>query len=354
MNTRELKRQELIDLTKQHDAYQTIEDKDETIVQGWRDCEGRWDKIKPFIKANQCIMDIGSHYGYFTKKANDQGCIVWSIEENEIRARIQRKMLELNGCQGVYLTTTHLDTDHFVELARVTECIDAIFALSVLHYLTPLEYKNIIYILSLISPNVFIELPNPNEVVVDGNRETINLDHDRIFDIYFDTFQKIGEFAAPNGTCKRTLYHLQNKNIHRNRALGYMHGEGGKFHDIKCINSIWKIDDKSIQHTGFNLNNLFLWNLVYPSVPKMLEIATQGYYYMVQQLKGELTDMSIRNVIAGKGGEQGVDIIDFTESIDKFKEDGTWQNYVSNMNNKTLDDIREYLIVPYEKEKSKL
>ena len=76
-------------------------------IQGWRDCEDRWKIIsKGFqFKPLTNVLDLGSHYGYFSKKIAelDDRIFVLSVEGAKERAEIQRQMLAENKIENVYL-----------------------------------------------------------------------------------------------------------------------------------------------------------------------------------------------------------------------------------------------------------
>lgn len=339
--------EQLLTIAKAEGGYQNIEYGDKIILKGWRQCEERWDKIKKHIRPGWLVADVGSHYGYFGKKANDMDCIVWSIEDGELRSDIQKRILELNKPNGLYLTKTHFTVNHFLDLYRTTEFIDAIFVLSFLHYFEPQDYRNIIYLLSLTVPNVFIEMPDPCEDNVAGFRDTIEINHLALWENFFTNIQELGQYNSPDGKGQRKLYLLQNFKLYRTKLIGYAEGEPGRLHSVKytrASNKNWSLDHVPIEPLGFNLHNLLKCKMIYPDPERIVDTCTNKYLDLIKSEKGHVTDIALRNCIAGK--KEPI-IIDYKEKVGERIYGAKWKDYVNKIKTFDFDKLKDDILTKF-------
>jgi len=327
-------------LVENEGGYQSIEVGNEIIHNGWRGCEERWDIIKPYVQKNTVVMDIGSHYGYFSKKISDtyEDCLVWSIEADERRAEIQRQMLEFNGSKNIVLTQHKLDVIDFLKLSRIAEGIDTILMLSVIHYFD--DIPEIIWLLSKIAPTLIIEVPVDGECEV-AERENV----DRLKDVekYLNCFYKnvdiIGTTQPPvDDKVRRIIFRAENIVLNKDGVVGYIGGEIARSHNLK-YNSTWKIDNKRKWHVGLNVYNLLTRNVLYPTVEKLKQLTAETYFDTMKA-KGVPTDISYRNAILTPFG---INVIDYKDGRNNDIYGVSWQEYKNKIINCNIEDFKSIL-----------
>lgn len=125
--------------------YQDIRVYGETVSRGTRECESRYEAIKPFLeryknKKSFTVLDFGANYGYFS----------WRIKEDYPNAQItmvdSRELLKLlykiNSIDGVNLISKYMDENEI----KCLEQYDLILLMSVLHHFeNPAEIFDIFY-----------------------------------------------------------------------------------------------------------------------------------------------------------------------------------------------------------------
>lgn len=330
--------EELQLLAHEEGRYQDIFLGDEKIVSGWRDCEERWELIKPHVHPQTTIMDIGSHYGYFAIRAAQQpDTLVWSFESQEKRSDIQAAALGLNGLRNVILSPKHLQLKDFERMARTTEKVDLVLALSVLHYFEPDELPEILYALGRISQNVIVEIANPNESEV-ANKDWVKKVPIRyLLGTIFDSVTELGETPAPKDrSVMRKMYLCQNYSIERSKLIGYPQAIGGRMHRMSYKDSAWKINGKKM-HNGLNLYGLSYYGIKYPSVASLAHDAGVHYYHLILKRKGNVTDVHPRNVLVTHNGQM---VIDYQEGLGTDIYGLKWEDY-----RKWLTEMSEELLV---------
>lgn len=319
---------ELKELAHGDGRYQDVIVKGEKVVEGWRDCADRWEIISKYIKPNQLIMDIGSHFGYFAARIaeNFSTSVVWSVEAGERRARVQKLMLEANGYKNVILTQHTIGLNDLVALVRSCEHIDTIMCLSTIHYFPPAEIRQILWLFGQLAPNLIIEFPSPNEIDV-AEKSTVDLMADpmRMLGVAFDSVQKIGESTSPKDhSIKRSIYLAQNYNTRRDHCTSYLGSITGRLHSVEYSNAAWKIDDKEPPHIGINLAHTKRFNMIYPEVDIVLSQTTDRYLALIAERDGNVTDIHPRNVILTSRGPIP---IDFEELIGCPIYNLSWEDY---------------------------
>lgn len=75
---------ELLKKIQEEGGYQDIIINGEKVADGWRECEERWNMIKDYIVPDYPVLDVGSHYGYFSARCAEQqeDRLVVSVEES--------------------------------------------------------------------------------------------------------------------------------------------------------------------------------------------------------------------------------------------------------------------------------
>lgn len=335
--------EEIKKLAKEEGAYQDIEVNGSVISKGWRDCEERWEIIKPYIDKNSVVLDIGSHYGYFAKKMADtyEDNLIWSIEGDKRRAEIQRLMIEANGIKNIVLSEYNIGILDFLKLSRLTEGIDTIMMLSVIHYFDPEEIPYIIWLCSQIAPRLIIEIPVVEEVEV---AEIENVDKLKNIENYlnscYENIIEIGKSTSPkNNNVKRTIFRAENKSLSKKGLIGFIGGEIGRTHSLNYKNSKWTLDSRKKFKTGLNLYNLMMFNVISPNVDK-LKLRVAQRYFDVLKTKCVPTDISYRNSILTPFD---VEVIDFKEGNGTNIYGNTWEYYKDTMTKYSIDDFLDLL-----------
>lgn len=318
----------IINLAKADGNYQDVVIEEQTIVDGWRGCNDRWDIIKPYIKNHQNGLDIGSHFGYFANKITSTypDNIVWSFEASENRAEVQRLMLRLNDNDRVLLSQHAITLNDLVKIVRTCETADFILCLSTIHYFKLNEIPQILWLMGQIAPNLIIEFPSPLEADV-AEKDTVNaLDNPMyLLGMAFNSVIKIGEAPSPKDpTIKRSIYLAQNYNITRRNCVSYLGAKTGRGHTVQFKDARWTIDNNIVGHLGFNLANLAEFNLINSIPNELLANGAKKYMALIKKTKGKITDIHPRNLIVTA---KGVVPIDFSEGVNNDIYGLTWEEY---------------------------
>lgn len=333
----------LVTLAEIEGYYQRIDIKGETIVQGYRSCEDRWKMIEPHVHGQQTVLDIGSHYGYFGVKLAEQheNSLILSMESDDKRSLIQKKIIELNELDNMLLSETKLDLLKLLKLQRTCENFDMILAFSVIHYFPVEEIPEIIRAFSQLAQNLIIEVPHLDEIEV-ANRDLVQqVDFGQLLESAYDSVKVIGISPSPkHPDIYRKVYLAQNHNIKRLRSSSYWDARVGKKHTISYSKAEWKIDNKSKKYTGINLANLREFNIVHPDLDKYFKLAAREYYELIQQKNGKVTDIHPRNVIIAPNG---VHIIDYKENLEQDIYGLSWEEYTNTILSYDVEYLEEAL-----------
>jgi len=324
---------ELIELALSGGNYQDIVVNGETIVKGWRDCDERWSIISKYIKNNQSIVDIGSHFGYFEAQIVKAypGNFVWSIEAGDDRAHVQELMLAENNLRNVILSKHAITMNDLLALVRSCESFDTILCLSTIHYFPPEQIPQILWLFGQLAPNLIIEFPSPEEIDV-AEKQTVDMlgDPMRMLGLAFDSVIKIGESTSPKDkSIKRSIYLAQNYEIHRDHCVSYLGAKTGRSHSVVFKNAHWEIDGKNVDHRGINLAHLKKFNMIYPKPEAIIKEATKNYMDLIDRELGFVTDIHPRNVIVTSNDSVP---IDFTELVGESIYGMTWGEYSEKVN----------------------
>ena len=144
-------------------VYQDVIVGGETVVEGVRDCRGRWEAIAPHLPRSGSILDVGSNFGWFGLKLceNSPDVVVASVEGDLRSARVQRRVLELNDARRVCLTVARAGVELVGRFARAGQRFDAALCLAVLHWMP--DHREFLASLGAITGRIFLEQPDPRE-----------------------------------------------------------------------------------------------------------------------------------------------------------------------------------------------
>lgn len=317
----------LAEMAKAEGAYQDIEVNGQTVSGGWRSCYDRWKIIKPHIKNQQTIMDIGSHYGYFSIKIASEfpDSLVWSIEETQKRGVIQKKALLENNLSNIILSKSSVNLLNMLKLQRTCESLDTILALSVVHYFPQEEIPEIIWCFSRLAQNLIIEFPVIEEDDV-ANRPLVGtLKPEYLLGLMYDSVIKIGESPSPkHPKVMRPIYLAQNYKITRENCMSYWSSKSGGHHTVTYESLNWCIDGVKKKYNGLNLANLRHFNVTHPKPDRWFTEAASRYKSLAKETKGAITDIHPRNLIVS---HNGIFPIDYQESVGKSVYNMPWGVY---------------------------
>lgn len=318
----------VMELAKEDGFYQDIKTKNHE-GEGWRECNERWEIIKPYIKNHQSGMDIGSHFGYFSQKIAEEYIdnIVWSFEPSDRRSEVQRLILRENDIRNVLLSKHTVTLNDLVTLTRTCETMDFILCLSTIHYFPPEEIPQVLWLFGQLAPNVIIEFPSPEEIDV-AEKHTVDTLKDpmRMLGLAFNSVIKIGEAPSPkNKEIKREIYLAQNYNITRNNCVSYLGAKTGRGHTVVFENAHWEIDGKPVSHRGFNFANLRRFNLISPIAEELFIESSRAYMGLLEKENYNVTDIHPRNIIVTNGW---CEPIDYSEGVGENIYGLTWKQYL--------------------------
>lgn len=144
-------------------VYQDVRWAGATLARGSRDCRQRWELIRPLLPERAAVLDVGSNFGWFALAACESltDCVVASVEADEHSARVQRSVLGSHGEQRIALVT-HPAGKRLAEcFARSGQRFDAVFCLSVLHWMR--EHREFLTTIGSIAGRIFVEHPDTRE-----------------------------------------------------------------------------------------------------------------------------------------------------------------------------------------------
>lgn len=335
---------ELLNKIEKEGGYQDVEIDGKLIFNGWRECQERWNLIKPKIKEGNVVMDIGSHYGYFDVKIarTIPKSIVWSIESDKTRADIQKDVLALNKLKNVILCCYKIKLLDFVKLSRVVEGIDIIMALSVFHYFEPDELTEIIGLCSRIAPKLIIEFPNPDENNVASKDNVDKLPNPiELLNGFYEIVETLGKTSSPSDKgIERTIYFAENKEIEKVHLNSYFGRQTIRKYKLFYKNEHWEFQNKDWIN-GLNVRNLLEFNVIYPSMDYILDQASETYLNLIKRM-GAVSDTKYRNLIWSYDGFKA---IDFSEGLNNDIYGVSWQEYKEKIEKMTKQDFIEYFKV---------
>lgn len=144
-------------------TYQDLVLAGQTVVRGARDCQRRWEILRPYLPTQGCVLDIGSNLGWFgwklTQAAPD--CLVASVEPDENSAALQRQMLQSHQSERICLLTARANARMAQTFVATGQRFEAVLCLSVLHWLP--DHRQLLSRLGTISRRILVEQPDPRE-----------------------------------------------------------------------------------------------------------------------------------------------------------------------------------------------
>lgn len=332
------------ELANKEGQYQDIEIKDNKIVSGWRECDNRWELIKPYISDKKLYLDIGSHYGYFgvkiAKKCSDN--LVWSIEPCQSRYEIQKEIIKANELKNMVLTTKKIDILELLKLKQSCEAIDMIICLSTLHYFPKDEQLYIIYLFSQISPKLIIEYPSVKEKKC-AEKQNIYNDDDfgRIIDRNYINNYCIGETKSPDGTTTRKIYFAENYNLKRYKVLNTIGFLSNNKINLKYDGN-WSIGN-GIFELGINNRDLLYHDIIYPDKEYIFKEVAKAYKELIKKVIP--TDISCKNSLYTPNG---IKIIDYEEPFIEESMGCTFEKYSESCKKISIDELKLELKNKYE------
>jgi hypothetical protein len=144
-------------------VYQDVRWAGQTLARGRRDCNRRWEWIRPLLPERGVLLDVGSNFGWFGLAACEAFAdyVVASVEADEQSASVQRQVLRSHAERRIALLT-HPAGGRLAEVfARSGQRLDAVLCLSVLHWMR--DHREFLTRLAPISGRIFIEHPDPRE-----------------------------------------------------------------------------------------------------------------------------------------------------------------------------------------------
>ena len=305
------------------DIYQDVCVDGKVVYPGWRDCDTRWNIIKPHILPNPVVMDLGSNAGYFSQKIAEEveNSLVWSMEYVPGRFELQRDMLLENETPNVVLTQRKMDLFSFLKIQNSVNRVDVILALNVLEYFSPDELFAIMGALSRISPTLIVEFPGLEETGAAACAGTLAEIHpiDTYLKQFYQYVKIIGRAtASTDRSLKRDIYYCANPRIYAERLLGYITKEGieagGRRHTLgyEGGREKWVLNgslDFSKGAPALNLCNLVYFGLVYPNAESLFPQIEKAYRAAAEEF-GTITDIHLRNVLYTPEGARVIDCLE--------------------------------------------
>ena len=329
----------ILELIKKYNGgYQPIEIKDEVINKGWRGCIDRWELIKPFIKEEDVVMDMGSHFGYFGLKIEKEipKSLILSVEANHGAAEIQELVLKANESKNVYLINKLLGLNDLLRISRTTEAIDVILCLSMIYEFPKTEITNVLYLFSQIAPKLIIETCALNEPYK-GKENIASMDFNTILKNFYKKVELIGVSPSTQGV-NRPIYCCTNPEIVKKELMPYFGGEHGNSihkHSLEYKDNTWMLNNCLIT-PGLNADNLLMLNLTYPNKEELIHSCAQKWY-SIKNLGP--TDISIKNNLVTS---EGIKCIDYTELKGTNNVYGqTDEEYNNKVMNYSIQEIEE-------------
>ena len=291
------------------EIYQDIEVKGELLFKGVRDCAGRWEMIKPHIKPNSVVLDLGSSFGYFAIKIAKEfpTTLILSFERDRNTAFLQKELLKAEGLTNVILLNHSLS---FLDLRwwlQTVEAIDTIVAMSVLHNYAPEEIQNILKLTNLLSPEIILEMPNENELKATGHETVMALSplEQTLKNIYQDV-KKLGEIKSHVQDTFRMVYRASDI-VKRGGLVSYRGcPEGQKLHTLKYDNKEWQIDNKKHLIAGINVWNLLYFKIIYPESDWWYKRAEEAYKKIIDS-EEKVSDVRPWNLLVTSDGLTAID-----------------------------------------------
>jgi len=316
--------------------YQNIEVNGTLLKKGLRECDERWKMIKPYIKSNSTVIDIGSFHGYFGIKIcrEIKNTTVLSIESNRRWAEEQKQIVEMNKLMNLAVSNHTFSLNDLEWLDNVVEGIDYFIMLSSLEYFPKKDVEKILEYISRICPNLIVEFPEKAETKAAG-QEIIQYLYplEECLKKYFNKVQIIGEpVSTTDKNLFRKIYLAENSFLHRTLLHSSKDHVKSRKHVLRYENGQWEIEETIKQKrkwikqkkewiSGFNLHNLLKFNIIYPTKSWFLENARNEYLRVFNEFES-ISDISLKNLLFTTKGIEAIDYLEIKkiDNLDKFEE----------------------------------
>jgi len=145
--------------------YQDIWVKEEVIKEGIRDCESRYQMIKPFFERYDrpiTVLDLGANFGYFSfRLAEDFPGVFVMIEGNPDESNYLEDLCKRNENKKVIFLRRRITLEELSWMSEY-ESFDAVLAFNVVHhFLEP--YNKVMKVLNKLTDFIILEHPKPEE-----------------------------------------------------------------------------------------------------------------------------------------------------------------------------------------------
>lgn len=225
-------------------------------------CEKRWALIRPRIKPESVVVDIGSAQGYFTRAAADVGAYVLSVDERPANVALQQYLFHRRA--DILICRRLLTAGVLAKLSRCCFVADTILCLSVLHHVPdPVAFLTL---LSSLAPEVILEFPSRDEAGGVPVRKVVEEFYDTPYlQEIFEHVELLGRTPSHLGPHQRPIYSCRRR-VERSGLRPYLSYPimRGNVHNVLVSDGGWKVDGRDAAR-GFNLWDLLQLGLVQPS-----------------------------------------------------------------------------------------
>lgn len=144
-------------------TYQDVVVAGETVRRGARDCETRWNAITPHLPKSGVLLDVGANFAWFCLKWCETGDdrLAVAVEADLRSAAVARHVLASHDHRRIMLCTALANAEAVRRWARAGQRFDAVFCLSVLHWVP--DHREFLADLGAIADRIFVEQPSPHE-----------------------------------------------------------------------------------------------------------------------------------------------------------------------------------------------
>lgn len=133
------------------------------IVKGKRDCNPRYEAMKPVFekyKRQFTILDIGANFGYYSiRAATEYDAISVMIENKDSEIKTLTNLCEQNDCKDkLIILQTGMNLHKLKELSKC-EHFDVVLALNVIHHFENEEISEVCEVFTKLGDNLILETP---------------------------------------------------------------------------------------------------------------------------------------------------------------------------------------------------
>jgi hypothetical protein len=291
------------------EQYQDIWVKGSVKKKGVRECESRWNAIKPIFDRWSrpfTVLDFGANLGYYSLRlVEEYDCHVVAVES--VYAEWLKQVLDENDQSRIMLLDKKFTLDDIKAISEV-EHFDAVLALSVMHHIEGGSYEEILEAMRSLG-DVFIA-----EVAVEGSA----CGQDIVKDTFVPDDAEILAYPPSHldGT-PRTLF-----TTHRPKSRIYKSYLGTPLNDTKTTivskyNEKYLIKNGAMRywHNGINLRTFLDMGGCVPSADKIASmcIASRPDFMNGSMIHGDIT---VHNVILQGDGVKYIDSLDVRRDVE--------------------------------------